>query len=476
METFEQSAHCVTDMVGRRYRLLNKLSSGGQGIVYRTQYPEYLVKIDIDQNKNIVAPSDERCREIEDIRTLPVDSALHVTMPLATLKDASGYVMRLMGDMVPFADAFDAGPETEAPFADEENPWLAGMGDYRELFTVFLRRGGLRRFLRAYLQAAVILARLHGAGLVYCDFSWNNVFVSNDPAFCHVWFIDIDNLAFPADCVDRPAPYTPGLGAPELFRGSSSTFAADVYAFAATMFKQLFQHRALEGQQYEALMNEEDVEEAEKVLEAGTFDWVFAEDGANAWKGGETLAPLLLSQELWTLFEATFVTGKEKPGKRPSMMEWSYGIAQALDHVAVCPHCHMDYYDEGSNECPWCSKTHSVLRVTSFTAAGKEVWRVAHEIVQDGTPARIPARIVEGFHADHAEQAAFDVRWTKQGLLIQTEGAMTLDGLAFSAGGRPAVRTRAFETQEHTCKATFRGALGGACAIVFSLEEDHDEA
>lgn len=476
METFEPSAHCVTDMAGHRYRLLNELSSGGQGIVYRTQYPEYLVKIDIGEGKHMVAPSEGRRREIEDLRTLPVDPELHVTMPLATLQDASGYVMRLMGDMVSFAEAFDAGPETEAPFADEENPWLAGMGGYREIFTIFLRRGGLRRFLRAYLQAAIILARLHGAGLVYCDFSWNNAFVSNDPAFCHVWFIDVDNLAFPEDCVGRSSPYTPGLGAPELFQGSSSTFSADVYAFAATMFEQLFQHRALDGQQYVDIMMEEGVEEADKALAEGTLDWVFAEDGENPWKDGETLAEFLLSKELWSLFEATFVMGKEKPGKRPSMMEWSYGIAQSLDRVVACPHCHMDYYDEESKECPWCSKAHSVLRVTSFTAAGQEVWRVAHEIAQDGTPVRIPARIVDGFHAARAEQAAFDVRWTKQGLLVQTEGGMMLDGLAFSAGGRPAVRTRAFETQEHVCKASFQGSLGGACEVVFSLEEGHDEA
>ena len=47
-------------------------------------------------------------------------------------------------------------------------------------FFELIKRGGLRRFFRAYLYAAQILSEIHGADLVYCDFSWNNVLFATE--------------------------------------------------------------------------------------------------------------------------------------------------------------------------------------------------------------------------------------------------------------------------------------------------------
>jgi len=464
-----------TDSAGHKFRLLGEISRGGQGAVFRTQYPDYIVKLDLVNGKP-VSSSEQRRLEIEALRFLPIPSGLHVTMPLAVLTNVSGYVMQLMGDMISFSKAFDPGDENQKAFTSEENPWLSGMEDYRSLFTVMIRRGGLRRLLHAYLKAAVIMARLHGAGLVYCDFSPNNVFISSDPNYCHVWIIDTDNLEFQQELRGAPAVYTPGIGAPEIAnRKSGNTFAADAYAFSASLFEQLFLHRPFEGQQYEDYINEEGLEEAEEALTLGDFDWILQEDGENIWPTGELLCNILLSSDLFALFEGTFCDGKLKPAKRPSMMELSYGIAKSLDKVVHCPKCQMDFDFKGDCHCAWCDEGQTVLTVTSYTEEGNEIWSFAREVAREQKEIMVPARIVHGFRSEEIEKDAFQVNWTKQGLLVKFTGAIAYSELSFSAGGRSPKNTNTFETKEHQCQAVLVDDNGCSCRIIFALEGDNND-
>ena len=75
--------------------------------------------------------------------------------------------------------------------------WLSGVDD-RKVASALMHysiSGSTKRRLGVLSILASILARLHAAGLVYCDVSPNNCFMSEeDPR--SVWLIDADNLRF----------------------------------------------------------------------------------------------------------------------------------------------------------------------------------------------------------------------------------------------------------------------------------------
>lgn len=90
----------VKDAYGTSYRLTKELSRGGQGVVYRTTIPDILVKLDFNE-------SEESGSHYMNLRLLPLPEGLHVTLPIVPLKGKqTGYIMRLLEDMVSFGQTF----------------------------------------------------------------------------------------------------------------------------------------------------------------------------------------------------------------------------------------------------------------------------------------------------------------------------------------------------------------------------------
>ncbi|MFU3658024.1 protein kinase, partial [Pseudomonas aeruginosa] len=102
--TTAQQKRVVQDTKGSVYELREEMSRGGQGIVYRTQYPQALIKG--FTNKDAQA----RQRWHRHIAWLIRQnlSDLKLARPLALLAEPRfGYVMELMDGLVPLQSLLD---------------------------------------------------------------------------------------------------------------------------------------------------------------------------------------------------------------------------------------------------------------------------------------------------------------------------------------------------------------------------------
>ena len=433
---------CV-DVSKNKFLLLGEIARGGQGAVYRTQYPNTVVKLELDDGKLIPA-NDEARKKFQAVMTLPIPQNSNVTLPMNILEKFSGYTMRMMDDMTSFLDAF-GGAVDEEPL---DNPWLESIAqDNPQLAMIFfklIKRGGLRRFFRAYLYAAHILSKIHGAGLVYCDFSHRNIFISKDLNFCHVWLIDADNLDFQRN-TRRKCFYTPHIGAPELHDGSGGcTFYSDAFAFASTLFQQLTNHHPFDGAAFDEKLDELELEEAEIYRDCGGFPWVFdSEDDSNFWEDGglftEFLPPAIMD-----LLDKTFGVedGLFNITKRPSLIEWSFALAETLDGIIRCPHCKMDRHGN-AEKCSWCDAEHAVVTMHATFMTGGKLWDYAHEISQ-GTTIEIPMRLVHGYREAELDEPAFKFVWKdKRFELVRVGEKFSAE---FEDATTPRMRAAGFET------------------------------
>ena len=433
---------CV-DVSKNKFLLLGEIARGGQGAVYRTQYPNTVVKLELDDGKLIPA-NDEARKKFQAVMTLPIPQNSNVTLPMNILEKFSGYTMRMMDDMTSFLDAF-GGAVNEEPL---NNPWLESIAqDNSQLAMIFfklIKRGGLRRFFRAYLYAAHILAKIHGAGLVYCDFSHRNIFISKDLNFCHVWLIDADNLDFQRN-TRRKCFYTPHIGAPELHDGSGGcTFYSDAFAFASTLFQQLTNHHPFDGIAFDEKLDELELEEAEIYRDCGGFPWVFdSEDDSNFWEDGglftEFLPPAIMD-----LLDKTFCVeeGLFNITQRPSLIEWSFALAETLDRIIRCPHCKMDRHGN-AEKCSWCDAEHAVVTMHATFMTGGKLWDYAHEISK-GTTIEIPMRLVHGYREAELDEPAFKFAWKdKRFELVRVGEKFSAE---FEDATTPRMRAAGFET------------------------------
>jgi len=402
----------VTDIAGNVYRLTAELSRGGQGVVYRTGNSDIVVKIDLTDNKNANAL-------YTDLRLLPIPSDLHITLPILPLKNETGYVMRLLDDMESFSQAFRKRSEDEtAPYLTSWlNDAITAGGYLATLFPALVVNGGLRRIFQSYMHAAGILAELHSAGLVYCDFSANNVFVSADRDYCNVWLIDADNVCF-AEQAAKLHWHTPIVAAPEVCSGQKgNSFSSDVFAFASSLFQQLLHRHPFEGAAYEGALNDDDAElnEVEDRRNSGEFPYILDDDDDSNFVDFEGLEELLLHARLSELFLQTFGIGRLALSKRPLMSEWALGLAESFDRVVHCPTCGMDFIFDSDNVCCWCDAKQPLLVVKS--SLSHELWTFAHEI-SDNAPVNVPMRIVHGYIGDEVQENVFRVSWNGKTLKI----------------------------------------------------------
>ena len=402
-----------TDEYGREYVLLKQVAPpGGQGVVCRTEDPDTAVKLELENGQPVKDPS--RNDRYKRLRRLPVPFGLHITMPQVVLREYAGYVMRLLDDMIPFSQAFE-----KMPAGAEPNGWIVSTFEdqaLRDIYTLYLTTGGARRRLEAYLQAADISAKLHGAGLVYCDYSENNLFVSSGLNDVTVWLIDADNLCYRSEL--RGGAYTESCCAPEAPLGKLG-FYSDCYAFAVLLYSHLMMIHPFHGPDY---FNSDfgAGQTADERLAHGEFAWICdPEDQSNQYQG-PVPGELVMGEELLGLFQRTFsALGRRKPASRPSMMEWVEVLAKQLDRMVRCPNCGLDY-SAGGGCCPWCGDTVPLLRVRSHYSRSGARDAAAWESVREwgAGPVALPLRAVTGDSADGGGDTAFVVEMLEDGFWL----------------------------------------------------------
>lgn len=190
------------DTYGRSHVASKVLSSGGQGIVYLTEEPNVLLKLEWNPTTQEIEKDTSNNDKFDNIRILPMLENTNLTLPQTILRDVVGYTMKMLDGMVSFEEAF-SGDDYELP----DNEWINNMKEANEYLGDRLQRyiatGGMRKRLRAFLNASCVLAKIHASGLVYCDISEKNMFVSADPQMSYVWLIDCDNLSFMKDSIKK---------------------------------------------------------------------------------------------------------------------------------------------------------------------------------------------------------------------------------------------------------------------------------
>ncbi len=335
------SVTSVIDTQRVRYEVERKLGEGAQGTTY-------LLKADAEGKRhiaklfnNLVGDTARLKRTVAFLRTLELDR-LHFARPLRELAAPTvGYIAEFASGMIPVAEI--------------KSPIKSG-----EAFSVWYKKtGGLRKRYEVLLNLAQVMRTLHGKGLVYCDLSPNNVFVSQRADRSAVFLIDLDNLKYKVGVLDTL--FTPFYGAPEVVkRNAPNTPMSDAFSFAVLAYELLTLSHPLIGDP----VSEGDPELEEQAL-AGKLSWVDHPDGTNVRSTGLPSGNVLAAP-LKGLFARTFENGLNDAMLRPSMSEWCDAIMQGLDELLTCgsPDCGIHYPYNNRRACPFCqSVPQSVTRI-----------------------------------------------------------------------------------------------------------------
>lgn len=455
-----------TDSYGHPHKLNGNIAAGGQGVVFRTLIPNVVVKFELteeNEEKKLVPPTENEKYML--LRFLPIPDGLHITMPQVTLRDYAGYVMRMMSDMISFKEAFDETPKEciTTEFTEKEDKKATAFS-----FSDYISSGGERRRLEAFMKSSALLAQLHSVGLVYCDYSQNNVFISSSKDYCNVWLIDADNLDYESNTLDSCC-YTPGLAAPEVLllndeldrgvpederNGTGNSFGSDVYTFALCLFKRLAGINPFKGRKYYAMVKEDDsYDNADAELLSGTLPYIAdTEDDSNK----REFLPLehVLTPELKGLFQQTFCQeGRDNYLSRPSMCEWAFELARANDVSLHCDNCGMDYINPYNGKCPYCetalpdiftAESHYFGQSTDTPA----LWEYRREIKD--MPITLPLRLAHGYDADELDRSLLTLRREEDSFILQVDAMNTGQKVTFSEDGKSFTSRNKILTQKST--------------------------
>ncbi|WP_406042452.1 protein kinase domain-containing protein [Succinimonas sp.] len=407
------------DIYGHIHTLKEQLGqAGGQGVVFRTMEPDFAVKLIHNSTKTDVSTDTSKNQRYTELRLLPIPARINLTLPCAELKDVAGYVMMLLDDMQEFSDAF-----TPDDSNDMTTPWIDEMRninpEFADFISGYIATGGVRRRLSAYFGVARVLSELHTKGLVYCDFSGRNCFVSTAQGNDTVWLIDADNLNF-AEAISKDSVFTPEYAAPEVFQKGLFSPWSDCYSFAISLFKDLIRNHPFMGALLEQQNFDEDdfADDTESRVFQGNFPWICDQDDDSN-RGDSVLAEqheMILTKHLFRLFDRTFSeTGRRKRKTRPTMLEWYFALAEALDGSIRCQHCGMDF-DVSLGNCPWCD---TVPHIVSFESrkGNAYLWKLTKEAA-DGAELQLPARLIEGPRPSSCDKTVFAIRCERDSIRI----------------------------------------------------------
>ena len=427
----------VVDDKGGVYELGKRIAEGGQGIVCPTQDPRFLVKV--SRHPADDPRTEAWSRQIAAVQRMPIEeNDLPIAMPVALItKPRPGYVMELMGGLVPLEDVLRQAHER---LLVEDS--LAG----------FLATGGLARRLRLLARLGRVLARLHGLGIAHGDLSPKNVFVSRSVEHDQVWLIDCDNLTYAVRNSDLQI-YTPDYGAPEIFRGELgiSTYT-DIWSFAVMAFQTLtLLHPFKSG----TLVDTDS--ELEAAAFRGDIPWI-DHDGDERNRASAGLPrEIVCTPQLTELFRRCFQDGLSTPERRPVMAEWAQALEAAAALQVQCEEgdggCGSTFLWSESRECPFCGQAgrganssvlmdHLVFAPKSFLgedAKPQDQWTATGQAQVVGrTP--VPLRLSPPGTASFPDSRSLASVWIQSGALtiqvtsgenvtLQTSGVKKLEPL-----------------------------------------------
>lgn len=407
------------DTYGRSHIASRVLSGGGQGIVYKTEEPDTLIKLEWDPTKQEIVKDVSENKKFDEIRILPLLEKTNLTLPQTILRDVAGYTMRMLDDMRSFDEVFSMEGQEKL-----QNNWLKGIeksnAESAHILEQYISSGGIRKRLKSYLKAACVLAKIHASGLVYCDVSDKNMFVSVDAEKDNVWLIDCDNLDYMKNTAEKDGWMTAGFEAPEIHQGKGNTMYSDAYSFAVSLFWTLTKQHPFIGDAVRKALSEEDMfDESDECYACGNnFAWIGdEEDDSNH---SDLFLSFVLSDSLFKRFNITFSEeGRMNRQKRITMPEWGFTLAENLDGVVRCSNCQMDYYAHKTACCPWCDTENKIVRIrTKKERKGEFVnhWEFVHE--QQEEKIDIPLRVLAGFDGNQIDDSAFQLQYSNGELLI----------------------------------------------------------
>lgn len=410
-----------------RHYIKEKISQGGQGVVYRTDDINIAIKLEIDSKTGEpIDFNEERNKSFDKLRLLPINNDVNITIPLATLKDKIGYVMILLNDMESFEKAFKNKEKLKC-----ENDWIENLSEnfpeIAKIFSDYIVTGGAKRRYIAYYKVACYLAKLHSAGLVYCDISENNLFISENKENNNVWLIDADNINF-QKYISKKGYFTNGYGAPEVVKGLGSSFYSDSYAFMISMFWQVSMTHPFVG-----AMTEEDDEDdfddedffdgvsgKEQKAYNGEFPWVL--DKEDTRNNGDTVIPAeyVFSKKMMKLLDDTFsYNGKNNLYSRPSMYQIAHQLDNEVNEIIQCDCCEMEYNFFENRECPYCDSVAESVFVAKTYACNSKVKSVGDKVIKkfamnvsekgNSNIFNIPLSLITNNPITHIDEIAFEV-------------------------------------------------------------------
>lgn len=317
---------------GRKFKLGKKLGSGGQGTAYLVEGMDLVVKK--LHSKNSMQKENLR-NKLAAIKRMEI-SGLPLARPLEMLSAPHvGYVMEFASGMSPL-EALIMPPK--------EN-----------VFAWYQKTGGIKRRIQLLTRIAEVLADLHARQIAFGDLSPRNIFISEDPAFQEVFFIDLDNLCRVTH--GDTFIYTPGYGAPEVVTGKKGiSTLSDAYSFAVMAFQLLSMVHPLIGD----FVNDGEPELEEKAY-LGQIPWIHhTEDPVNHCSGG-FLRELVTTPKMMQLFDETFCKGLHTSRYRPGMNAWKEVLENALNFLIECSECQQHYFfTKSESECPFCEASREV--------------------------------------------------------------------------------------------------------------------
>lgn len=407
----------IGDLNGNDHIIEKRIGGGGQGDIYSTKDSSIALKINKKDDNNEL---------FETLLRLPIPKNTNITLPIAILKEKSGYVMTFLEKMIPFEKSF--GKNLSYQEDEKISSWLKDF-DTEKTKTLFhdfynyQKTGGKIKRLLAYLKCGIIMAKLHTNGLVYCDFSTNNIFISEDKNYNNVYFIDADNLNF-QEYTKNQGYYTPWFAAPEVISGGGCTYYSDDYSLILSLFWDLIGLHPFKGEKLET-GDFDEVEILEQQAMFGQLPWIKdKEDDSN--KNDSDVYNLLVREnsKLDILFDRTFSKqGKEKKLTRPTSFEITYEIVKELDRTIRCKNCEMEYVLENEkNICSWCDyDNNKILKISSFKLYPDKkikIWDFVKEINIENNEISIPVRVVEDFLIDRLEEELFKIKLNDRGMVI----------------------------------------------------------